>query len=77
MGEKVPTTYGSIRVRGTKEELLILWNWARELELDFVYRDLYDRYSNERIWSFDFENKESYMLFLLMWNDRINGQKVY
>lgn len=77
MDEKASTTYGSIRVRGTREELLILENWAREMELDFVYRDLYDRYSDERIWSFDFENKESYMLFQLAWNDRINGQRVY
>ena len=76
MVEEATKTFGSIRARGTHEEMVELHRWASEAGLDFYSRDLYDRWSSERIWSFDFNLGEHFFIFYMQWQEKICGHRI-
>jgi hypothetical protein len=76
MVQENSSAYGSIRVRGTIEEMKEIEAWTQELSLLCSGRDLYDRWSNERIWSFDFNCGEHFFMFLLSWQEKIIGYRI-
>ena len=76
MVQETFSPFGSIRIRDTTEELKKIQSWAEEVGLCFSTRDLYDRWSTERIWSFDFGNKEDFLMFYIKWEDRICGHRI-
>jgi hypothetical protein len=76
MAEEVTKTFGSIRVRGTHEEMEEIRSWATNMELEFDARDLYDRWAHARIWSFDFTIPEHFFMFYLSWQEKICGHRI-
>jgi len=76
MAEEATKTFGSVRVRGTREEMEEIRTWATNMALEFSCRDLYDRWANDRIWSFDFDNGEHFFMFYLSWQEKICGHRI-
>jgi hypothetical protein len=76
MAEEALKAFGSIRVRGTQEEMKEICTWAEESGLRFSSRDLYDRWSTERIWSFEFNHGEDFFVFYMRWENMICGYRV-
>lgn len=77
MAEESPKTYGSLRLRGTPAELKQISSWCKEMELWVDTRDLYDRWSEERVWSFDFYDEKDFLVFYMKWQDQICGKRIH
>lgn len=77
MAEENVTSHGSLRVRGTSTELEEIHAWCKEMHLAVTIRDLYDRWSSERIWSFDFDDGKDLLMFYMKWQDKICGRSIW
>lgn len=77
MAEENVTPHGSVRIRGTYPELNQVRAWCEEMDLRVSVRDLYDRWSTEHVWAFDFDDGKEFLMFYVRWQDKVCGKQIW